>query len=219
MATDITTVTPEIAEYLATNFNAEDVFLRELRAKALACDIPAINISGTQGAFLQVLLRAMNARTVIEIGSLAGYSAIMMARALPAGGRVHCLELNEDYGDFIRRMAVMAGLEETIVVHTGPALDTLSGDALPHDVDFVFIDADKPNYAAYYDAAFARVRAGGIICADNTLAWGEIARPDTEFEPQNVRALQAYNAKVSTDARVQSSLVPLGDGMTLSVKR
>ncbi|MFM8568937.1 MAG: O-methyltransferase [Candidatus Kapaibacterium sp.] len=218
MATEITTVTPEIAEYLSHHFNAEDEFLRELRARALECDIPAINISASQGAFLQVLLRTMNARTVIEVGSLAGYSAIMMARALPPDGVVHCLELNEDYCDFIRRMAVGAGMAEKIVVHAGPALETLQADVLPGSVDFVFIDADKPNYAAYYDAAFARVRAGGVICADNTLAWGEIARPDTEFEPHNVRALQAYNAKVSTDARVQSSLVPLGDGMTLSVK-
>jgi caffeoyl-CoA O-methyltransferase len=89
---------------------------------------------------------------------------------------------------------------------------------LPANLDFVFIDADKPNYAAYYDASLALVRQGGVICADNTLAWGEIANPETEFEPQNVRALQAYNNKVASDPRVQSSLVPLGDGMTLSVK-
>lgn len=218
MATDITAVTPAIAEYLSQHFNAEDDFLRELRQKALECDIPAINISATQGAFLQVLLRSIGAREVLEIGSLAGYSAIIMARALPDHGHVHCCELNEDYCDFIRRMAIKCGLEHKIIVHSGAALATLGNNVLPTNLDFVFIDADKPNYAAYYDASFARVRRGGIICADNTLAWGVIANAETEFEPQNVRALQAYNDKVSHDPRVQSSLVPLGDGMTLSVK-
>lgn len=218
MATDITQVTPAIADYLSRHFNAEDEFLRELREKALECDIPAINISATQGAFLQVLLKSISAQEILEIGSLAGYSAIIMARALPDHGRVHCCELNEDYCDFIRRMAIKAGLEHKIIVHSGPALATLASNVLPANLDFVFIDADKPNYAAYYDASLALVRQGGVICADNTLAWGEIANPETEFEPQNVRALQAYNNKVTSDPRVQSSLVPLGDGMTLSVK-
>ncbi len=219
MANNITAVTPAIAEYLTTLFSAEDNFLKGLRQEALEQDIPEIHISSEQGAFLQLILRAMNARTIVEIGSLAGYSAMIMARALPEGGVIHCLELNLDYCDFIRRKAHQAGLQDRVQVHCGAALDVIPTLKLEQGVDFVFIDADKPNYLNYFNAMLPLVREGGIICADNTLAWGEIANPETEFEPHNVRALQEYNRVVASHPDVQCSLVPLGDGMTLALKR
>ncbi len=223
MANSITPVSPAIADYLTTHFNAEDEFLARLRQEAADNDIPPIHISGEQGAFIQLFLRAMNAKRVLEIGSLAGYSAILMARALPKDGRVVCAEINQDYCDFIRRKAQQAALSSNIEVHCGSGMDvinTLSQQANNDSLfDFVFIDADKPNYLNYFHAALALVRQGGVICADNTLAWGEIANPETEFEPHNVRALQEYNRVVSTHPDVQCCLVPLGDGMTLAYKK
>ncbi len=219
MANSITSVTPEIASYIIERFGEEDEFLYRLREEAVEQDIPEIHISPEQGRFLQFQLRAIGARTVVEIGSLAGYSAIQMARALPDGGVIHCLELNEDYCDFIRRKAHQAGLSDRVRVHAGPALLTLAALQLASPIDFVFIDADKPNYLNYFNAVLPLVRSGGIICADNTLAWGEIANPETEYEPHNVRALQEYNRVVSSHPDVLCTLVPLGDGMTLALKR
>lgn len=219
MANSITQVTPQIADYIIRLFGDEDVFLRDLRREALEQDIPEIHISPEQGRFLQFQLRATGAKTVVEIGSLAGYSALQIARTLPEDGIVHCLELNLDYCDFIRRKAHQCGLAHKIHVHHGPALESLSALGEANPIDFVFIDADKPNYLNYLNAILPMLRTGGIICADNTLAWGEIANPETEFEPHNVRALQEYNRVVAAHPQLLTTLVPLGDGMTLSLKR
>ena len=218
MATSITPVSLQIAEYLSNNFSAEDDFLSSLRKEAMAADIPAINISGEQGAFLQVLLLAMNAKYVLEIGSLAGYSAILMARALPSDGKVFCIEYNADYCDFIKRKAQQAGLSNVIEVHHGKGLDVLQTLLLEHPLDFVFIDADKPNYTNYLHAALPLLRAGGVVCGDNTLAWGEIANDTTNHEPANVHALQQFNQAMRNHPQLKSTLVPLGDGMTMGVK-
>ncbi len=218
MANSITSVTPAIAEYLIATFGAEDEFLSSLRREALEQDIPEIHISPEQGKFLQFQLRALSAQRVIEVGSLAGYSALKMAAALPEGGVIHCLELNLDYCDFIRRKAHQCGLSHKVQVHHGPALESLEALQESAPFDFAFIDADKPNYLNYFNTLLPMMRVGSVLCADNTLAWGEIANPETEFEPHNVRALQEYNRVVSSHPQVLSTLVPLGDGMTLSLK-
>lgn len=218
MASKITPVTPEIATYLAKNFSTEDDFLRKLREESLAAGMPPIHISGEQGAFLQLLLMAIQARTVLEIGSLAGYSAITMARVLPEGAKLVCLEKNNDYCQFIRRKAIEAGLDGIIEVHNCDAKEFLPHYLPAHQFDMVFIDADKHGYLQYYQQVFPLVRKGGIICADNTLAWGDIAKENTEKELPSVYALQQYNSAIAADKKVHSSLIPLGDGMTISIK-
>ncbi len=219
MASSFTIATPEIVEYISKRFNAEDEFLQKLRADSVEAGMPAINIGGEQGAFLQVQLLAMQAKHILEIGSLGGYSAITMARVIPADGTITCLEKDEQYCAFIRQKADEAGIGDKFHIYSGPATDFLQTHQPQNLYDFVFIDADKPNYSNYLNLVLPMVRTGGVIAADNTLAWGEIANETTNFEPRNVYALQQYNQFVSGHPQLTSCLVPVGDGMTISVKR
>jgi predicted O-methyltransferase YrrM len=188
---------------------------------AEAAGIPAISIAPEQTGFLQFLLKAVNARHVIEVGSLAGYSAIAMARALPVGGRLIACEIEPMHAAFIRRKIVECGMEETIAVLEGPAMETL-GEYLKHvapgSIDAVFIDADKPGYRGYFDLLFPYVRTGGVVIGDNALAFGYIDQAESEYEPDNVEALRAFNDFISTHPGLQSTLVPLGDGMVIGLK-
>lgn len=219
MSTTFTPVTEQIAAYVESLFSAEDEFLRQLRAEADQAGIPPIHISGPQGAVLQFLLRLVGARRVVEIGSLAGYSAITMARALPPDGEVLCLEINPFHCEFIERQAARAGLSQKIRVHCGNAVELLSAMPAEPLFDVAFIDADKPNYPRYLELCYERVCTGGLIIADNTLAWGHIAESEPKFEPHNVRALQDYNRRVAAHPGLQAALLPVGDGMTVALKR
>ncbi|MCX7930297.1 MAG: O-methyltransferase [Chlorobi bacterium] len=218
MSATFTPVTESIAAYIESLFSAEDEFLGQLRREAEQAGMPPIHISGAQGAVLQVLLQVIGAERVLEIGSLGGYSAITMARVLPPSGKIVCLEINPDYCAFIERQALRAGLNDRIEVRCGRALELL--DAMPNEplFDAVFIDADKPSYSRYLDACYQRVRIGGLIVADNTLAWGHIADSEPDFEPENVRALQEYNRRVAAHPGLRAALIPSGDGMTVAVK-
>lgn len=220
MATNSTFLTPESNAYITEMFSSEDQFLRDLNAQAIEHGIPAISISPEQTNFLQVLLRSMQARSVLEIGSLAGYSAITMARALPADGSVVCCELVEEWCGFIEGKAKEARLGNVISVRRGPALATLeqlcAENIEPFDV--IFIDADKPNYVNYVQAAWPLLRVGGVVIGDNALAWGYVADENTEFEPHNVKGIRAFNHFMAHHAKLQSTLVPLGDGMTIGFK-
>lgn len=218
MSTTFTPVTDAIAAYIEEHFSAEDDFLRDLCHMAEARGMPAINISGGQGAVLQLLLRATGARHVLEIGSLGGYSAITMARALPPDGTVVCLEINPEYCAFIEEHAARAGLGSVIEVRCGDALSLLRAMPAQPLYDAVFIDADKPQYPLYFEECYPRVRIGGLIIADNTLAWGHIAEREPTFEPENVRSLQRYNRLVAMHPGVHAALIPAGDGMTVAIK-
>ncbi|MBS1561755.1 MAG: O-methyltransferase [Bacteroidetes bacterium] len=220
MATNSTFLTEDSNSYITELFSTEDAFLRDLNAQACAQGIPAISISPEQTGFLQVYLRSMQARRVLEIGSLAGYSAITMARALAANGSVVCCELMSEWGDFIEKKAREAGLGSVISVQRGPALATLQRlcDEGTEPFDVIFIDADKPNYVNYVQAAWPLLRVGGVIIGDNALAWGHVTNENTEFEPHNVRGIRAFNHFMAHHAKLQSTLVPLGDGMTIGIK-
>lgn len=216
MSTTSTALTPELNGYITSLFSAEDDFLRELRADAETAGIPPIHIAPEQTGFLQVLLKAIGATSVLEIGSLAGYSAIAMARALPGSGKLTALELHPMYAEFITRKAHEAGLGSVINVVVGPALDSLAAMDPTSRFDAVFIDADKPNYAHYVKAVLPMMRPGGVIIGDNALAWGEVANEHTTFEPENVHGIRSFNSFVASHPQLQATLVPLGDGMTIA---
>lgn len=224
MSATSTPLTPELTEYLRSSFSTEDDVLRRLNAEAAEAGIPAIHIASEQTACLQLLLRSISARTVVEVGSLAGYSTIVIARALPPDGTVIACEKDPRHAAFIRRKAAEAGLASVIEVVEGAALDTLPTHPIlntPIDdtpIDAVFIDADKPNYQNYYDLLVPHVRVGGFVIGDNALAWGQVHMADPENEPKNVRALRAFNDRMATDPRFLTTLIPLGDGMVVGLK-
>lgn len=219
MSATSTPLTVELTNYLRASFSTEDDFLRTLNAQAAEQGIPAIHIAAEQTACLQLLLRSIGARTVVEVGSLAGYSTIVIARALPPDGTVIACEKDPRHADFIRRKAAEAGLASVIEVLEGAALDTLpTHPILDTPIDAVFIDADKPNYQNYYDLLVPHVRVGGLVIGDNALAWGQVHMANPENEPKNVRALRAFNDRMSSDPRFLTTLIPLGDGMVVGLK-
>lgn len=211
-----TPLTEKIYDYLLENFSAEDDFLRSLNSEAQQLGMPPIQVAPEQLAFMQVLLRSMGAKNVLEIGSLAGYSSIGMARALPEGGKVVAFELNPAYADFIRRKAEEAGVADKIEIHVGDAKRILPDYKPEQPFDFVFIDADKSGYVTYLNLTVPLVRTGGLIVGDNALAWGQIA--DADAQGNDVRGMQSFNKAISSHPQLQACLVPIGDGMAMGVK-
>lgn len=218
MSSRPTEITNEIFNYLLDNFSAEDEFLVNLKKEASEQGIPEICISPEQGRFLQFYLKSINAKYVLEIGSLAGYSAIVMARALPSDGKVIAVELNPRNAEFIKLQAEKAGLSHIIEVVNQDAQNFVKDFKPDYELDFVFIDADKRAYHKYFDYTAPLVRIGGVICADNALAFGMIAQENPESEPKNVNALKRYNEKVINDKGFFTTLVTMGDGMAMSLK-
>lgn len=221
MSTRSTFLTDELNDYITERFSSETPALSQLNLEAEAAGIPAISISPEQTSFLQVMLRAIGARNVLEIGSLAGYSAIAMSAALGHDGHVYACEFLPAHAEFIRNKVSQLGLVDRITVLEGAALETVANLFTSKEIvlDAVFIDADKPNYSAYLDLVLPHVRIGGLIIGDNALAWGEVARSaTTTFEPHNVQALDAFNTRMSTHPQLLSTLVPLGDGMVVGIR-
>lgn len=203
------------ARYVAETFAPEDDTLRELRAAIGAEGLPEIYISPDEGRLLQVLLRAVGARRVLEIGSLGGYSAIWMGRALPEDGMLISLEIESRHAELARRFIERAGLSDRVEVRVGDAHELLEGldDEVPFDA--VFIDADKRGYPAYLDWAVEHVRSGGLIIGDNALWNGRVVEQDAE-DP-DVIAIQKFNRRMATDPNLVSIIVPTRDGVAVAV--
>lgn len=218
MSSSPTQVTEEIYQYLRKNFSSEDDFLRQLKQEAKEAGIPEICISEEQGKFLQVFLKSINAKYVLEIGSLAGYSAITMARALPEGGKVIAVEIFDKNARFIEQMAEKAGLADKIEVINADAKDFLAGWKPEYELDFVFVDADKKGYKTYFELTTPLIRKGGVFAADNALGFGHIAEPNPKSEPGNVKAIQELNQILKNSPLYDSCLVTVGDGMAMGIK-
>lgn len=209
-------VTAEHFRYIADRTPAEDEFLRDLKRAAVAAGIPSIWIAPEQASFMQILLRLARAREVVEVGTLAGYSAIAMARALPDDGRVRTIELEKKHADFAERWVAKSDVAGRVVVHRGPGMDVLPGFATD-SADAAFLDADKASYPKYLTECLRIVRRGGLIMVDNAFAFGELfAETPSDREVGAVRAFNDHMAKV---ADLQSVIVPLGDGLWVGVRR
>jgi predicted O-methyltransferase YrrM len=216
MSKSSTPVDDALFEFIAAATIPEDDVLRSLREDARRHGLPEIHIAPEQAAFLQLALRAARARHVVEVGTLGGYSAIAMARALPSDGRVVTLEIDERHAAFARERIARSDQHGKIEVRVGDAAATLR--ALASDsADAVFLDADKPGYVTYLEQAMRLLRSGGMLFADNVLAGGEVA--DERSESATVRAMRAFLAAVRAEPRLQSVIVPLGDGCLFGVKR
>jgi caffeoyl-CoA O-methyltransferase len=178
-----------------------------------------MQIGPEQGQFMALLVRLMGARRAIEIGTFTGYSALTIALALPADGRLLACDVSDEYTRVGRPFWERAGVAAKIELVLAPATETLDrrlaqGEAGQHD--FAFIDADKASYDGYYERCLRLLRPGGLIALDNTLWSGAVARPTSDAD---TLALQALNDKLHRDERVDLSLLPIGDGLTLARKR
>lgn len=208
-----------VAAYVASLAHETDVQAR-LREETSKLSAAGMQIGADQGAFLSLLVVVTGVTRAIEIGTFTGYSAISIASALPADGKLICCDISDEWTSIAKRYWKEAGLESRIELRLAPALDTLN-DLLAKDgegsVDFVFIDADKTGYDAYYETCLKLLRPNGLIAIDNTL-WGgavaEAGKGDADTE-----ALKSLNLKIADDARVESSLLTVGDGVTLVRKK
>jgi caffeoyl-CoA O-methyltransferase len=169
-------------------------------------------ITGTiEGRFLEMLVYASSAERVLELGTYSGYSALSMAAGLPLGGHIDTCEVEEKHAEVARRYIAESPYADRITIHMGPALESI--ERLGGEFDFVFIDADKPNYVNYYEAVFPRLSARGFIAADNTLWSGRVL--DDGDDSDGTRAIRAFNEHVRADDRVESVQLTVRDGVTL----
>ena len=206
--------------YLQEHSLREHPVQRELREATLAMPHGGMQISPEQGQFMALLVRLMGARRTLEVGVFTGYSALSVALALPPEGRVVACDVNEEWTAMARRYWIKANVAERIELRIAPALQTLdgliaAGEAGRHD--FAFIDADKSNYLAYYERCLVLLRAGGLVAVDNTLWSGAVADPSNQ--DRDTLAIRAFNDAVHADSRVELAMLPLGDGLTLALKK
>jgi caffeoyl-CoA O-methyltransferase len=172
---------------------------------------PAMLSGAVEGRLLEMLVFATGARSVLEFGTYSGYSALSMAAVLPPGGRIITCEVSDEHADFAQRHIDASPYADRIEIRRGPALDTVR--SLDGPFDLVFIDADKTNYVAYYEACLPKLAPGGVIVADNTLWSGRVLDPsDTD---ENTRAIEAFNDLVVADDRVEVVMLTVRDGVSL----
>jgi len=193
-----------VDRYLESVLLAEDPALEQALQRAAAAGLPPIQVSAMQGKLLHLLVRAMDARRVLEFGTLAGYSAIWIARGLAAGARLTTLELDPKHAEVARQNLAAAGVDDRVDVMVGPAVDSLpslDGETF----DFTFVDADKLSTSAYVDWAVGHTRPGGLVVVDNVVRQGAVA--DADSDDVNVRAVRDFLARIADDPRTDTTVI------------
>ncbi len=215
MSAESTLVTRRHFRYIAESAPAEDAYLRDLRAAATKAGIPQIQIEAAEGAFLQILVRIAAAQQVVEVGTLAGYSAIWMARGLAPGAQLITIEALEAHATFAKAWIARSDVADRVRVVHGRGEDVLA-TLKAGSTDLVFLDADKAGYAGYLEHAARILRPGGVLCVDNAFAFGQLfdERPSDREAP----AIQAFNKIMARDVRFTAVIVPLGDGCWVGVR-
>lgn len=214
------TLDERLYDYLLAVSLREPPILAELRRETRADPLARMQIAPEQGQFMALLAKLTGAKRYLEIGVYTGYSSLWMALALPEDGSVVACDVSEEWTSVARRYWERAGVGHKIELRLAPALVTLdeliaAGEA--ERFDLAFIDADKENYWAYFERCLELVRPGGLIAIDNTLWSGKVADPD-DHEP-TTEAVRAFNRRLWGEGRVELSLVPIGDGLTLALKK
>lgn len=218
MPDKFTAMTPALYEYLAAHRSGIDPIAAELQAETEKLGpIALMQIAPEQGSFMALLTQAIGARNAIEVGTFTGYSALSVARALPEDGKLICCDISEEWTSIGKRYWQKAGVAHKIDLRIGPALDTLR--ALPAEArfDIAFIDADKSNYPHYYEEILKRLRPNGLILFDNVLWMGQVIEGG-EVSDDTV-ALRKLNDFIVADARVDSVMLSVSDGLTIVRKK
>ena len=210
-----TNLSPDSIEYLA-NLAGQDEVLQEVERETAEMPRSKMQIAPDQGALMELLVKATNATNALEVGTFTGYSAICIARGVGEQGRLTCLELDQDYADIARANLEKAGVSERVTIVVGPAGDSL--DQLPEEpaYDFVFLDADKTGYPAYYEQLLPRMKPGALLLIDNILMDGDVVDPEPGSSAQTVDEL---NRKIEHDDRVDSAFAFISDGIAFVRKR
>ena len=208
---------PEIEDYALKNSDAElDVLKRLNRETHLKMTMPQMLSGHMQGLMLQMFSKMIRPKNILEIGTFTGYSAICLAQGLQQNGKLHTIDVNEEFKEIISRYIKESGLEGKIQFHIGAAVNILP--TLKEEFDLVFIDADKENYSTYYDLVFPKVKQGGFIIADNVLWSGKTLDSPMKMDKET-KSLYEYSAKIQSDSRVENVLLPLRDGLMIARKK
>jgi predicted O-methyltransferase YrrM len=215
-----TRIEHRLEDYILANGMREHPAQKALRAATAKMPMAGMQIGAPQGALMALLAQAIGAKRCIEIGVFTGYSALSVALALPADGRIVACDVSADYTAVGRRFWERAGVAGKIDLRVAPATETVNALLAAGEAgrfDFAFIDADKTNYDSYYEGCLKLLRPGGLIAVDNVLWGGSVVDP--KRNDANTRAIKRLNAKIRKDERVTMCLVPISDGVTLVLKR
>jgi len=211
-------LSPEIHQYLVAHGTPPDAVQQALieRTSELG-GISMMQIAPEQGAFMMILTRLLGVEHAVEVGTFTGYSSLCIARGLAEGGKLVCCDVSDEWTSIAREYWEQAGVADRIDLRIAPALETLASLPEEEHLDLVFIDADKENYANYYDALLPRLRVNGVILVDNTLWSGAVI--DESRDDSSTVAIRAFNDMVAADDRVDSVQLAISDGLTLLRKR
>ena len=207
-------------QYMLETSLREDPVQKSLRDMTARMEWSQMQIAPEQGQFMALLVKLMAATRILEIGVFTGYSSLTMAMAMPDDGRLMACDVNREWTDLARQFWQQAGVEDKIDLRLAPAVETLAtllDDGHEESYDMAFIDADKENYDRYYELCLQLLRPGGLVIIDNTLWGGDVANDD--IQDADTRAIRALNLKLQSDLRVDMSLLPLADGLTLVRKK
>lgn len=218
MSIKATGIREDLYGYLVDNFSGEDEFLKKLREETEDLGFPQISISPEQVRFLQFLVRSINSKYVLEIGTLGGYSAIAIARALPENGKLITIELEPDRADFARKKIEEAGYSKNIEVICENAINFLQDFKPEHALDFIFLDADKNHYYKYVNILQPMLRVGGILTADNAFAFGFVLDSAPERNPEDVKSIKSFNEFMKKHPNFLTTIAPVGDGLLMALK-
>ena len=205
-----------LGQYVRRLFAREDDQLRAVRARADRAGLPQIQLPPATARVVQVLVRAAGAKNVLEVGTLAGYSGVWVARALPPDGRLITLEINEDHAAVARRSFAQAGVADKAEVRVGKAMALMAEMGPAGSYDVVFLDADKESYPGYLQEAARLLRSGGILLADNSFWKGQVLAPGDEGPAAQ---LHRFNEMLAADERFDATIVPVGDGLMVAVRK
>ncbi len=205
----------QVEKYITDLFSPEDDVLKSIQAEAARQELPTISIRPFEGRLLQFLMTTITARTVLEIGTLAGYSGVWLARALPPDGKLFTLEKSSKHAQVARESFKLAGVEKKVVLLEGSALDSLRKLVDQAPFDFIFIDAEKTGYPDYLAWAVENLRPGGMVAAHNALRGGRILAPESDDD----RAMAAFNQSLASNSRLESYIFNVGDGMAVGIKK
>jgi caffeoyl-CoA O-methyltransferase len=213
------TITPELQRYVVEHSVPVDDVAHDLieETRTALPDRANMQVAPEQAGFLTLMARIVGARHAVEVGTFTGYSALAIARGLADGGRLLCCDVSEEWTSVARRYWKRAGVDDRIELRIAPAAETLAG--LPHEpyLDLAFIDADKPGYVGYWDELVPRMRPGGVILVDNVLWSGRVTEADSE--DATVRMIREFNEHAAADARMETVILPIADGITLARRR
>lgn len=220
MSSETINLTPALYSYLQKVSLRESLSLKKLRDYTHQLSSARMQISPEQGQLMALLIQLLGAKKTLDIGVFTGYSALVVALALPKEGKVIACDISEESTNIAKQFWEMAGVTHKIDLKIAPALTTLqtlldTGEA--GSFDFAFIDADKRNYAAYYEKSLALIRSGGLIAIDNVLWSGRVA--DLHDNAEDTKSIRALNEMLHQDERIDLSMIPIGDGLTLARKR